>query len=330
MKQIRHLFLLWLLPVLLAVAGMLYYANTPLRLPTSPLEFELKPGSSMKLAAAQIRQSGLIAKEWPLVMLARIMGRSGQIKPGIYELKQNVTPIQLLDILVKGQVAQATFTIVEGSTFHQLRAALLAHPALRHDTAQLSDREILQRLGASEPHPEGLFFPDTYVFNKGSSDLALLEQAYRSMQRQLQKAWQEREPGLPFTSPYQALILASIVEKETGKAEDRPMIAAVFINRLRHPMRLQTDPTVIYGLGEHFDGNIRKQDLLRDTAYNTYTRDGLPPTPIAMPGRAAIHAVMHPAPSKALYFVARGDGSSHFSSTLQEHNQAVRRYQLKK
>ena len=205
-----------------------------------------------------------------------------------------------------------------------------ADPTLRHDSQPLTDAEILKRIGASETAAEGLFFPDTYNYASGSSDFMVLKRAYQLMQRNIQESWRQRDADLPFETPYQALILASIVEKETGQPADRPMIASVFINRMRKNMRLQTDPTVIYGMGDKFDGNLRKKDLERDTPYNTYTRNGLTPTPISLPGLAAIQTVLHPAQSRALYFVSRGDGSSQFSSTLTEHNNAVNRYQLKK
>jgi UPF0755 protein len=238
-----------------------------------------------------------------------------------------VTPLELARIITQGEVSLRQVSVIEGWTFHQMRAALNATPDITHDTLNLSDAEILQRIGAPENHPEGLFFPDTYNFAAGSSDLTIFRRAYQAMQQRLQAAWEAREPGLPLETPYQALILASIVEKETGTPGDRPMIAGVFVNRLRKGMLLQTDPTVIYGLGEQFDGNLRKRDLLADNSYNTYTRPGLTPTPIALPGVAALQAALHPAQTDALYFVARGDGSSHFSSSLAEHNQAVNQYQ---
>ena len=238
-----------------------------------------------------------------------------------------ISPLELLEVITKGEVIQKQVSIIEGWTFKQLRAALNASLDITHDTLNLTDTEILQRIGAMESHPEGLFFPDTYKFAAGSSDLAILSSAYQAMQQRLQEIWATREPDLPLQTPYQALILASIVEKETGTADDRAMIAGVFMNRLRRGMLLQTDPTVIYGLGETFDGNLRKRDLLADTAYNTYIRAGLPPTPIALPGMAALQATLHPAQTDALYFVARGDGSSHFSSSLTEHNRAVNQYQ---
>jgi UPF0755 protein len=249
-----------------------------------------------------------------------LLGKSAQIKAGNYELEAAVTPFELLNLLTKGRVTQSELSIIEGWTFGQFRAALNANPAIRHDSATLSEADIAQRLGIPEKQLEGLFFPDTYYFASGTSDLALLKRAYQTMQKHLQESWQAREPNLPLDSPYQALILASIVEKETGQAQDRGMIAGVFVNRLRRGMLLQTDPTVIYGMGEQFDGNLRKRDLQADTPYNTYTRAGLTPTPIALPGLASLQAALHPAQTDALYFVARGDGSSVFSGTL-EHAQ---------
>ena len=323
----RRLFTLMVLLVLLATAGAGYYAYRPLPLPATPFEFELKQGSSLKSAARDMRQVGLLKQDWAFVWLARLLGKNSQLKAGHYTLKHPVSPLGLLEIVSKGQVSQRQISIVEGWAFGQLRAVLNASPDIAHGTLSLSDAEILQRIGAAESHPEGLFFPDTYHFAVGSSDLAILKSAYQTMQRHLQEAWATREPGLPLKTSYEALILASIVEKETGTPGDRAMIAGVFVNRLRRGMLLQTDPTVIYGLGEQFDGNLRKRDLQADTAYNTYTRRGLPPTPIALPGLAALQATLHPAQTDALYFVARGDGSSHFSSSLTAHNRAVNQYQ---
>lgn len=330
MKIIRKL-LLWLLFPAVVLAGLFaYYANTPIPLERTPFEFSLKPGSSLKSAARQIGEAGGLNGEWRFVLLGRMMGKAALIKPGNYELEREVTPLKLLDIISKGQISQSSLTIIEGISFRQLRAQLDSEPTLRHDTTSLTDAEILKRIGATETFAEGLFFPDTYNYAKGVSDLVVLKRSYQRMQHILQENWKTRDQGLPFETPYQALILASIVEKETGQPSDRPMIASVFINRLRKNMRLQTDPTVIYGIGEKFDGNLRKKDLLRDTPYNSYTRAGLTPTPISLPGEAAIRAVLHPPRSKALYFVARGDGSSQFSDTLIDHNNAVNRYQLKK
>ncbi|MFA6441535.1 MAG: endolytic transglycosylase MltG, partial [Sterolibacterium sp.] len=238
-----------------------------------------------------------------------------------------VTPWLLLGKLTRGDVTQAEIVFVEGKTFRQLRATLDAHPALQHTTSGLKDRDILALINASERHPEGLFFPDTYLFAKNSSDLNVLKRAYRAMQQQLTIEWQRRDPRVPYATPYEALIMASIVEKETGRDEDRPAVSAVFSNRLRLGMMLQTDPAVIYGIADKFDGNLRKRDLQFDTPYNTYTRAGLPPTPISMPGLASLQVTLHPPRSDKLYFVARGDGSSEFSRNLDEHNRAVAKYQ---
>jgi UPF0755 protein len=322
--------LLWLLFIMVIVTGLFtYYARTPIPLEHTPFVFALKQGSSLKSAARQIQQVGGLNNEWIFVLLARGLGKAKQIKPGNYQLEHEVTPLQLLNMISKGQIEQSSLTIIEGSTFKELRAAVNEEPTLRHDSATFTDAEILKRIGATESAAEGLFFPDTYNYASGSSDLAVLKRAYQLMQRNLQETWKKRDADLPFDTPYQALILASIVEKETGQPGDRPMIASVFINRMRKNMRLQTDPTVIYGMGDKFDGNLRKRDLTHDTPFNTYTRAGLTPTPIALPGLAALQATLHPAPSHALYFVSRGDGTSQFSSTLVEHNNAVNRYQLK-
>lgn len=323
------LLLWWLLIVAVIVVGAAgYYISRPVTPPALPFEFSLQQGSSLTAAAHQMQRAGVIQDAPTFILLGRSMGLSGQIKPGNYQLTQPASLLELLEMMSKGRVAQSDLTIIEGWTFKQFRDALNAAPKLRHDSATLSNAEILQRIGATEKHPEGLFFPDTYIFPTGSSDLAVLKRAYQTMQRHLQESWLARDKNLPLESPYQALILASIVEKETGQARDRSMIASVFINRLRKGMRLQTDPTVIYGIGDKYDGNIRKRDLLKDTEYNTYTRDGLTPTPISLPGLESLQAVMHPATSSALYFVARGDGSSQFSNSLIEHNKAVGRYQL--
>lgn len=314
------------LGVLLGV-GVGTYALRPLPLPASPFVFELKQGSSLTAMARQMHQEGLLEEEQLFVWFARLMGKSAQIKAGSYALEQPVSALELLRMISEGQVSQRRVGIIEGWTFRQMRDALNANADITHDTQSLSDAEILQRIGAPESHPEGLFFPDTYHFAAGSSDLAIFRRAYLTMQRHLQAGWDAREPNLPLQTPYEALILASIVEKETGAEKDRAMIAGVFVNRLRQGMLLQTDPTVIYGMGASFDGNLRRKDLHTDTPYNTYTRGGLTPTPIALPGRAALQAALHPAQTNALYFVARGDGSSHFSSSLNEHNNAVNKYQ---
>lgn len=329
MRVIRTLILLAVLTLLVTAGAGSYFSLKPMSLSRTPLEFSLKPGSSLKSAAIQMKNAGVLENDFAFVWLARCLGKAKQVKYGNYQLEKEISPYELLDVISSGRSEQSQVTVIEGSTFNELRALLSAHSGLRHDSKLLSEAEIMQRIGATEAEAEGLMFPDTYNFASGSSDLVVLKRAYQTMQRHLRENWDKRDADLPFESPYQALILASIVEKETGQSQDRSMIASVFINRLRKNMRLQTDPTVIYGMGDQFDGNLRKKDLEHDTRYNTYTRDGLTPTPIALPGLASLQAVMHPAPSKALYFVARGDGSSQFSDSLFEHNNAVNRYQKK-
>jgi UPF0755 protein len=304
-----------------------YFANTPVHQPQSPYEFTIKHGSSLRAIARQFSAEGLIPEPWSFIVLAKALGHEVGIKAGNYQLDREITPFQLLQKITKGDVTQSEIVFIEGWNFSQMRKALDEHPAFRHDTTGLSNRELLDRLGIQEGSVEGLFFPDTYYFSNGMSDLSVLKRAYQIMGQRLADAWQERSPNLPYSTPYEALIMASIVEKETGRSGERPMIAAVFINRLRIGMRLQTDPTVIYGLGETFDGNLHKRDLTTDNAYNTYTRAGLPPSPIAMPGWASIQAALHPGATSALYFVSRGDGTHQFSRDLAEHNQAVARYQ---
>ncbi len=324
----RRLLAWVILLAMLATAGFGYHVYQPLPLPAAPFEFALKPGNSLKSAARQLKQAGLLEQDMTFVILARVLGKSGTIKAGNYVLEHPVSRLELLKIITKGSISQSQISVIEGWTFKQLRAALDASPDISHSAKNLSDAEILQRIGATENHPEGLFFPDTYYFAAGSNDLTIYKIAYHTMQQHLQEAWTAREADSPLKTPYQALILASIVEKETGTPADRAMIAGVFANRLRKGMLLQTDPTVIYGLGDKFDGNLRKRDLLADTPYNTYTRGGLTPTPISLPGAAAIQVALHPAKTDALYFVARGDGSSQFSSSLVKHNRAVNQYQI--
>jgi UPF0755 protein len=322
-----------ILAAVLAAAAFLgwmaWFAFNQVSLVSTPLEFDVRTGLSLRVVARQIADAGVGFAPWQFSLLGRIVGRAGDIKAGSYEIKAEITPWELLGKLTRGDVTQAEIVFVEGKTFHQLRSVLDADPNLRHDTMGLGAEEILVRIGAAEAHPEGLFFPDTYLFVKQSSDLDVLRRAYRAMQRRLNTEWENRDPAVPYENPYQALIMASIVEKETGRPADRADVAAVFTNRLRLGMLLQTDPTVIYGLGDAFDGNLRKRDLLADVPYNTYTRGGLPPTPITMPGMASIQVVMHPLVTDKLYFVARGDGSSAFSRTLEEHNRAVAKYQKK-
>jgi UPF0755 protein len=315
----------------LALAGYgAWYVSTPLAVARLPIEFEVPSGARFRTAADLLERAGIKVRRREFELLARALGRVRDLKAGSYELSQAVTPVQLLDKLTRGDVTQAEIRLIEGWTFSQFRAALDASPDFKHETTGLDDAQVLERLQASEPHPEGLFFPDTYLFAKGSSDIAVLRRAYRAMQRHLKADWEARDPNLPYRSQYEGLIMASIIEKETGKESERDTIGGVLTNRLRIGMRLQVDPTVIYGLGDTFDGNLKKSHLLEDGPYNTYMRAGLPPTPIAMPGRASLRSAMHPAKTDALYYVSRGDGSSHFSRSLNEHNRAVTKYQLKR
>jgi UPF0755 protein len=290
------------------------------------LDLEIEPGMRAAQIAEAVVASGAQANLQLLQLWFRASGQARQIKAGSYEITPSTTPRSLLAMLVRGDQTLKSITLVEGWSFSQVRAALQKAELLAQDSSGLQPEIIMEKLGKPGIHPEGRFFPDTYTYAKGSSDLAVLKRAARAMDKRLEAAWALRMPDTPLKSPEQALILASIVEKETGRPSDRGQIAGVFANRLRIGMLLQTDPAVIYGMGDRFDGNIRKRDLQLDTPYNTYTRAGLPPTPIAMPGKAALLAAVQPAPTKALYFVARGDGTSQFSATLDEHNRAVNKY----
>ena len=320
-----------LLAVVLALAvllgGAVVWLQTPLSVPPPGVDLTIEPGSSPREVARLVASSGVEVQPDLLFLLFRLSGKSRQIRAGSYELGQSTTPWSLLQKLVQGDEALRSVTLVEGWTFRQARQALARAEALKPETRGLSDEALMAALGHAGMHPEGRFYPDTYTYSKGSSDLAVLKRAMRSMELHLQAAWAQRLPDVALQSPEQALILASIIEKETGRVADQVLISSVFHNRLRIGMRLQTDPSVIYGMGERFDGNLRRADLLTDTPYNSYTRGGLPPTPIALPGKAALLAAVRPQPSKALYFVARGDGSSQFSATLDEHNRAVDKYQ---
>ncbi|HOF52056.1 MAG TPA: endolytic transglycosylase MltG [Rhodoferax sp.] len=317
--------------VLAAVLGTCAFAyrwvNAPLELATSPVDLSIESGSSARDVANAAVEAGVPLNPMLLYWWFRLSGDARQIKAGSYELEQGLSPRTLLRKLVRGEEALRSVTLVEGWTFRQVQDALRKADQLKPQTQGMSSDAIMQALEMPGVAAEGRFFPDTYTYAKGSSDLAVLRRAAHAMDKKLAAAWAQRGPQSPLQTAEQALILASIVEKETGKGSDRAMVSSVFNNRLRIGMRLQTDPTVIYGLGDSFDGNLRKKDLLTDTPWNTYTRVGLPPTPIAMPGKASLQAAVQPAPSKALYFVARGDGSSEFSATLDEHNRAVNKYQ---
>ncbi len=326
-KFIARLFAILLLLVMIAAAFFFWKLVTPLHFADKEVELQIGPGSSLRTITVQINKAGIEIDPRLFSLLGKLQRVEKKLKAGNYEITSGITAFDLINKITNGDVTQTDIVFIEGWTFRQMRERIDNHPNLRHDTAGLSDAEIMKRLGADGKPAEGMFFPDTYLFAKQSSDLDVLARAYRIMQQHLNDEWNNREEGLPYTSPYEALTMASIVEKETGRDQDRPLVAAVFVNRLRLGMLLQTDPTVIYGLGEGFDGNLRKRDLVSDTPYNTYTRAGLTPTPIALPGLASLRAALHPAKSDALYFVAKGDGASHFSKNLNEHNQAVNRYQ---
>jgi UPF0755 protein len=321
--------LAWCLLLLLIAAAAAYgwIVAAPLPLPQPAYAFTVKPGASLRSVARDLSASGVLPADWILIAWARISARDRTIKAGNYEIAEGTTLARLLEKLTQGDVTQTAFTVIEGWSFRELRAALKKQPGIAPAAADLPDAELMKKIGAAESAPEGLFFPDTYYFATGSTDASLLVRAYRTMQQRLAAAWAVRAPELPLSTPYEALTLASIVEKETGRPADRPLIAAVFINRLRQGMRLQTDPTVIYGMGEQFGGNLKRRDLDADHPFNTYTREGLPPTPIALPSQASIDAVLHPPTTPFLFFVSRGDGSSEFSTNLADHNRAVAKYQ---
>lgn len=325
--------LLWLsvaAVVSLAALG-LWWLHRPLSMPlddSGVLDLNIAPGMSARGVARALADSGVPGPEWLWFAWFRASGESRSIKAGAYELDASTTPRTLLDKLVRGEQAVRRVTIVEGWNYRQVLQALRSAEHLHDDLPDGGHRELMQALGLPYAHPEGRFFPDTYLYPKYATASSVLRQAAQAMERRLAQAWEQRAPGLPLRTPEEALILASIIEKETGLPSDREMVAGVFINRLRIGMRLQTDPTVIYGLGEDFDGRLRRHHLETDTPYNTYTRSGLPPTPIAMPGMASLLAAVQPAETPAMYFVSRGDGSSEFSRTLEEHNRAVRRFIL--
>ncbi len=321
--------LVWIVVLaLISGAAFTYWARQPIIDPGRPaIEFSVKAGSGSRSTAQQIAAAGVPVNPLLLAMLARGTGKSAKLKAGNYQLKPGTTPLKLIDQLVRGEFAQEGLAIIEGWTFKQMRQAMAAHPALSHDTAQWSDKDLLAKITPNYTMPEGLFFPDTYLFAKGSSELQIYKRSHALMQKRLAEGWVRRDLSLPYKTPYEALIMASIIEKETGQKSERDLIAGVFVNRLKQGMLLQTDPTVIYGMGDEYDGNIRKRDLQKDTPYNTYTRAGLPPTPIALPGAASLQAALNPAKTDSLYFVARGDGSSEFSANLDDHSRAVNKYQ---
>lgn len=312
----------------LVVAVSAWWLQQPLPLKSESVELVIEPGMHARAVVQATVNAGVEVDPRLLFWWVRLSGQARQIKAGSYEITANTSPRRLLSKLVRGEEAQRVVTLVEGLTFVQLREVLRTARQLKPETEGLSDSAIMEKLGRPGVHPEGRFFPETYAYTRGSSDLDLLRRAMHAMDQRLEAAWVQRVSDSPLKSPEEALILASIVEKETGRSADRGLVSGVFNNRLRIGMRLQTDPTVIYGLGATFDGNLRRRDLETDTPWNTYTRAGLPPTPIAMPGKASLLAAVKPDSTRALYFVARGDGTSEFSETLDAHNRAVRKFQL--
>lgn len=333
MKNVLATFIiLGLVGAAAASAGWSWYQrflSRPVALEQEQEPFVVSPGATLRDVAHELADKGWISSRFLFTILAYQTGQQGALKAGEYAITKGMDPSELLALLTSGKSIQFPVTFVPGITFRDAIQRITDSDVFQIELAGLSDAEIMQRIGLDAEHPEGWFFPDTYLFDRGTTDAEILKRAHRRMRAVLQAEWAERVSDLPIETPYQALVLASIVEKETGLASERPRIAGVFTRRLQKGMKLQTDPTVIYGMGEDYDGNIRRDDLTRPTPYNTYVIAGLPPTPIALPGREAINAVLHPADGEALYFVARGDGSHHFSSTLDEHNCAVRQYQLK-
>ena len=334
MKKLLSKFVILITLLGVLISGWLFmdmqrFLSSPMALPEEGVVIEVQPGSNLTRIVSDLSQQNIISKPSYLRWYARWQQGADKIHTGEYKIEPGTSPKEFLAMLIAGKVLQYSITIVEGWTFKQMMQAISENPSLSHELAGLSDEEIMTKLGYKGQHPEGRFLPDTYAFPRGMSDIAFLNRAYQAMENYLAQTWPQRDVGVPVKSPYEALILASIVEKETGLASERKAIAGVFSRRLQKRMRLQTDPTVIYGMGDSYKGNIRKRDLLADTPYNTYKIFGLPPTPIAMPGRDAIDAVLHPADGNELYFVSKGDGSHHFSATLEEHNEAVIKYQLK-
>ena len=324
----------FLVPIFVLLAGLgtlafLSLRDAPLSVSDPPARLRIERGMGLSAIGDAVARSGAGWSSWQFQLAARLRGESHRIQAGVYELRGPLSRRGLMGKLLRGEVLMAEVRIIEGWTFLQMRQALARHPDLQQDAAALSDAQLLARIGASEAHPEGLFMPSTYRFAPGTADLDIYRQSYRLMKRTLDEAWSARSAAAPLATPYEALVLASIVEKETGRDADRERIAGVFANRLRMGMMLQSDPTTIYGLGARFDGNLRRADLRADTPYNTYTRRGLPPTPIALPGKASLAAALNPHAFGALYFVARGDGSSEFSNDLSAHQRAVDRYQRK-
>lgn len=328
-KLVKRLFGLLLVALAIAVGLAAYgwhWANSPVAINAPSTSFHIDAGKGARAVARTMQEAGVQVNDDLFVIMARLSQLDVQIKAGAYQAQVGDTPWQLLKRMADGDMIETRLTLVEGWTYQRIRQALRDDPGVRQTLEGVSDAQLLKRLGSDASSPEGLFYPDTYVFTPGTPDFDILQRAYDAQQQLLSTLWEQRSPNLPLKSPYEALILASIIEKETGHSEDRRRISGVFVNRLRKGMPLQTDPTVIYGLGDAYDGRLRRKQLEADTPWNTYTRAGLPPTPIASSGRAALEAALHPEPHDFLYFVSRGDGTSEFSENLRAHNRAVSKY----
>ncbi len=331
MTVFKRVFLVFAIVISLIFSGFAWWANSSISSSKESIPFDIRPGG-LNYVVDQLNAQGIKVNSTLFGLLVRLTGNTTKLKAGSYELKPGETPSDLVNRLAKGLFSYQSLTIVEGWTFKQMREAIAAHPQLKHDTVNLTERELIEKLKLSWNAAEGLFFPDTYFFNKGSSDMQIYRQAHAELVKRLYNYWEKRDLSLPYKTPYEALTMASIVEKETGHPEDRARIAGVFTNRLKIGMKLQTDPTVIYGMGDKYKGVIYRSSLTTDTPYNTYTRFGLPPTPIALVGNAALKATFYPEKTEALYFVSRADGTgkSEFSSNLADHNKAVDKFLRKK
>jgi UPF0755 protein len=326
LKRIFWFFALLCIALGLSMAMFIY---SPLLLPKPQVDVHIKQGTSLRGIANVLVKQQVLSEPWRFIVLVKLTGQSEHLQAGDYQLKSPLTAMGLIGVLNHGLFNQVKVQFIEGTTFYQMRKKLSQYKKLTHQIDQMTDEEVMMAVSGEAKHPEGWFYPDTYFVSPNTSDIDLLKRAYQKMQNRLATEWTKRAGDVPYADEYEALIMASIIEKETAAAEEREMIAGVFVNRLRIGMRLQTDPTIIYGMGRQYRGNITRRDLTKDTPYNTYTRDGLPPTPIAMPSGEAIAAALHPATTDALYFVANGHGRHVFSSDLKAHNQAVRQYQLR-
>jgi conserved hypothetical protein, YceG family len=327
MTFFKRIFLVFAVLLILVMSGFAWWANSAISPSKEPIPFDIRPGG-LNTVIDQLNSQGIEINGSLFSLLIRITGNAKKLKAGSYEMKPGETPSNLMERLAKGLVSYESITIVEGWTFKQMREAMAAHPKLRHDTAHLSEHQLIEQLKISQGAAEGLFFPNTYLFTRGANDMQIYRQAHEELMKRLNAYWENRDPSLPYKTPYEALIMASIVEKETGHPEDRAHIAGVFTNRLKIGMKLQTDPTVIYGMGDKYKGVIYKSSLTTDTPYNTYTRFGLPPTPIALVGDAALNATFNPAKTEAIFFVSRADGTgkSEFTTNLADHNRAVDKF----